>query len=98
MSSYYDRYNKNGNNINVGLSQMYDILFGCRFFSDSNNRVAQAHPLRGGVFYATTGTRYASSIYLKQNNVNVASTKLYIGSSTTQTVTHKSSEYVTSNN
>jgi hypothetical protein len=80
------------------LASMRDLLFQCRFFSDSNNRVAQAHPLRGGVFYATTGTSYASAIYLKDNTtLNIASTKLQIGSLTTERVTHvKGTNYITS--
>ena len=97
LSSYFDIFNKSSYATwQYGISQMYDILFGCRFFSDSNNRVAQAHPLRKSVYYATTNTSYASAIYLNKNSVNVAGTKLYIGSASTQKVTHFPSEYVTS--
>ena len=95
-SAYHDRFDKNGNNFNIGVSMLYDILFGCRFFNNSNNRIAQAYPSRSSVYFATTNTRYASAMYLNQNGVSIPSTRLYIGSPTTERVTHQPSEYFTS--
>jgi Subtilase family len=97
LTNYYSYYENvvPASKLSAGIMGMYDILFGCRFFSDSNNRVAQAHPLRGGVFYATTGTSYASSVYLEQDGVtNAVSTKLQILTNTSKNTTHNPTEYI----
>jgi hypothetical protein len=77
---------------------LQNFLFQCRFFSDSNNRIAQAHPLRTAVLSArggtvNTGTAYASSIYFNQFGAATYSTRLQIVSPASEFVSLSSSEY-----
>ena len=77
---------------------LQNFFFQCRFFSDSNNRIAQAHPLRTAVLSARggtvdTGTAYASSIYFNQLGAVTFGTRLQIVSPVTQFVSLSSSEY-----
>ena len=74
------------------------LVFQCRFFSDSNNRIAQAHPLRTAVLSARggtvdTGTAYASSIFFNQLGAATYSTRLQIVNPVTGFVSLSSSEY-----
>jgi hypothetical protein len=95
LSGSYDIYNKTGNN-SIYMTQIWDVLFGCRFFNDSNNCVVQAYPLRKAVFTATTGTKYASAIYLDSSNATKFGSKLQITSTTETYTTHQPSEYIIS--
>ena len=56
-------------NFPLTFAYLQNFFFQCRFFSDSKNRIAQAHPLRSAVLFARTGTAYASSIYFNQFNL-----------------------------
>jgi hypothetical protein len=85
-------------NFPLAFAYLQNFFYQCRFFSDSNNRIAQAHPLRSAVLSARggtvdTGTAYASSIYFNQFGAATYSTRLQIVNPTTEFVSLSSSEY-----